>query len=141
MHALCSLRKLPQSLQHSSWHRLLHCLHRLYHELQQAHGTPSKQLQLCRGKPSTKNQEVHHLQRFPSTFQRPGFIPLSCTISRAELQQLLGRALGHGRTAAGMPRLSLYPGRLHGSGEMRAPCHGEGCLSQPSIAGMQCYFT
>ena len=136
MQALCSLRKLPRGLKHSSWHRLLHSLCRLDQELQQAHGIPSKQLQLCWGKPSAKNQEVHLLQRFPSTFQRPGFIPLSCKIPRTELQQLLGRALGHGRTAAGMLRLSLYPGRIHGNGATRAQCHGEGCLSQPSIAGM-----
>lgn len=90
---------------------------------------------------SKKVEEVRLLQRFPSAFQRPGFIPLSCKIPRTELQQLLGRALGHGWSAAGMLRLSLYLGRIHGHGEMRALSHGEGCLSQPSIAGMSCYFT
>lgn len=41
-----------------------------------------------------KNQAVHLLQRFPSAFQRPGFIPLPREMPRTELQQLLGRARG-----------------------------------------------
>lgn len=59
MHAPCSLRKLPQ-------------------------GIASKQPRQCWGKASAENWEVHFLQKFPSAFQRAGFIPLSCEIPWAE---------------------------------------------------------
>lgn len=113
-HAPCSLGKLPQ-------------------------GITSKQLQLCWGEASAKNREVHSLRKLASTFQRTGFIPLSCEIPWAALQQLLGRAAGHGRTAVGMLWLSLYPGSTAGSGEVRVQCHAEGCLSHP-LPGMLYYF-
>lgn len=70
---------------------------------------------------SKKNQEVHLLQRFPSAFQRPGFIPLSCKLPGAELQQLQGRAVGHGRNAAAVAAC----GQGAGPGDMQALCHGD----------------
>lgn len=111
-------------------HRLLYSLCRLDHKLQHPMAFPVSSSKYA------GDQEVHLLQRFPSTCQGPGFIALSCKIPQTELQQLLGRALGCGRTAVGMLRLSLYLGRISGNGEMRQQCHRTGCLSKPSIAGM-----
>lgn len=65
---------------------------------------------------------------------------MSCKTPWTELQQLLGRALGHGRSAAGMLRLSLYLGRIRG--------HGEGCghsvterAASPSPPSQECHVT
>lgn len=132
MHALCSLRKLPRALKHSPWHRLQHSLCRLDHELQQAHGIPGKQLQLCWENHQWKIKRFIFYRDFLAHSR--DLDSFHCPARSHRLSYNCWAGLwGTAGPQQGMPRLSLYPGRIHGNGEMRAQCHGEDCLCQPSV--------
>lgn len=133
-HVQCLWRKLPWGSNHGLEPRLSHSL-KTWEGSQ--HFQQTAPVMLGKTTSKKKNQEVHLLQRFPSAFQRPGFIPRSCKLAGAELQQLQGRAVGHGWNAAAV----ALCGKDQGCGDMRALCHGDTASPPPCRDVIYCAWT